>query len=129
MKKETIEVRGWNSTCLNCHHGCDPSQASHESRLGYGVQTGEKGCGITWKYITTGYTDMEYRVKEMRPDLEFIGYFEAHGPEWPIELAMIVPKLRDLMEGSQTSSALISVLPADLNLLLDVAERVIKETR
>ncbi|GEM_PF-6605155 len=73
-KKEnpTLHINLSNSRCGNCGEGADPTSKTHDKCLGYGDQP--KGCGIEWKYVTTDYSggDIEKRIKEMRPDLEFI---------------------------------------------------------
>ena len=78
MKKETLFVNQSSSTCGNCGDGCDPTSSTHDKIVGYGHSGEQPGCGKTWKFITTGYLGAENAVKDMRPDLQFIPFLDAH---------------------------------------------------
>ncbi len=58
-----------SSECGDCGFGADPHEKSHITRLGYGKHP-KKGCGAKWTKVTSGYSGMKKRLKEMRPDLE-----------------------------------------------------------
>lgn len=72
MRKETLIVDGWSSRCGNCGIDCDPNEKQHITNLGYNEELRKKkGCGVTWKFISSVYPNMKERLKEMRPDLKF----------------------------------------------------------
>jgi hypothetical protein len=74
--ENTLIINRNDSVCYNCGKSCDPKHKTHEINLGWNHEiNGTPGCGIEWKYVTTHYwgETMVNAVKEMRPDLEFIG--------------------------------------------------------
>lgn len=73
----TLEIGTWSSKCLECNGGADPNEKTHKTLMGYGVKEGEKGCGVKWDTVTTGYVNLEKRVQQMRPDLKFVSVW--HG--------------------------------------------------
>lgn len=77
MKEETIIVSQSSSKCGNCGFDCDPDEKSHESILGYSEQLRKlRGCGVTWKYITSSYYGIDDVAKHMnREDLINVDYF------------------------------------------------------
>ena len=77
MKKGILVINTWNSECADCGKDCDRNEKRHITNLGYGPQNGTKGCGIKWKYVTSGYMDMEETIKKIRPDLKYVDYGEA----------------------------------------------------
>ena len=76
MKNPTLCIGLSNSKCLNCNREAFPSEKSHDTLAGYGAKPGDKGCGITWTCVTTGYAHAEEATKQLRPDLEFISWFD-----------------------------------------------------
>lgn len=72
--RETLEIGRYHSRCIACGNAADPTELSHTTRLGYDHGDG-KGCGITWTHVrATYYGPAEAEsVREMRPDLEFLG--------------------------------------------------------
>lgn len=56
--KECIDIGSWSSTCCNCGKEALPDEKAHLTRVGYGPQNGDPGCGITWKYYTSGYSGL-----------------------------------------------------------------------
>lgn len=66
--RHTLIVGTWSSKCGNCGRGCDPSEKSHETLLGHGVEPGERGCGVIFEYISSEYTGLD--LTGCRPDLE-----------------------------------------------------------
>lgn len=66
--KRALVINRFESKCGACGQPADPGEKGHIHQLGY--QPGE-GCGFTWVYVTSDYTNMEEAVTEMRPDLEW----------------------------------------------------------
>lgn len=71
--RETLEIGRYHSRCVACGNAADPTERAHLSRLGY-ADRGE-GCGVVWTHVRATYygPDEEASVREMRPDLEFLG--------------------------------------------------------
>ena len=74
-KKPVIIINSWDSECGFCGQPADPHEKTHKTIKRYSGET-EEGCGIEYKYVTTGYSDIGEKVKEMRPDLEYIDFLE-----------------------------------------------------
>jgi hypothetical protein len=69
--RHTLFINTWNSVCGNCGFDADPTEERHTRPMGYAQRP---GCGIQWRYVSTGYTGLDGhydRIKAMRPDLEF----------------------------------------------------------
>lgn len=77
MRKFTLFIDGWSSTCGNCGKGCNPDEKQHNTNLGYDItDETRKGCGIKWKYVAHGMTGISpERIKQMRPDLEYLDFW------------------------------------------------------
>lgn len=75
---ETLIINTWSSQCGSCGKGCSPDDETHERILGYGVPDGTKGCGVRWTKVASEYVGagMEERIRDMRPDLEFVDLYE-----------------------------------------------------
>ena len=74
-KRAVLYIDTWSSECGNCGKSCDPDEKTHSKIYGYGADNGKPGCGIRWKYLASHYTGMDEQLKQMRPDLEFIGFY------------------------------------------------------
>ena len=71
-KHNTLVINISESRCGNCGKVCNPEAKTHDINYGYDMTiNGTKGCGCEYEYVTSDYTGMEKRVREMRPDLEF----------------------------------------------------------
>jgi len=71
-KNNTLVINLSDSKCGNCGKSCNPEAKTHDINYGYDMEVnGTKGCGCRYEYVTSDYTGMEDRVKEMRPDLKF----------------------------------------------------------
>lgn len=79
MDKVVLEIGMFSSKCQACGGGADPYEKTHSSLLGYGVKGAARGCGKTFTHVTATYLNMDELVSKMRPDLEYIDPFEAHG--------------------------------------------------
>lgn len=60
-----------STECGVCRHSADPRETSHLTRLGLGAD--RRGCGVRWTHVSSNYVGMDDTVKEMRPDLPFLG--------------------------------------------------------
>lgn len=69
-----LEIGRFHSKCQECGFDCDPNEEFHITRLGYDSGDGI-GCGAKFTQVVATYAGTEKRIKEMRPDLEYIGYF------------------------------------------------------
>lgn len=71
----TLIVNDSASRCGNCGKGADPIEARHATVLDY--QPGI-GCGVRFTEIGTENPTLVEGVRNMRPDLVFIGFI-GHG--------------------------------------------------
>lgn len=72
----TLLVGSSSTECNNCGKGANPHDKTHDLQYFYGPESGKlPGCGIEWKFITPTYMGevANRAVREMRPDLQFIG--------------------------------------------------------
>lgn len=67
--KETLIINDWNSTCGHCGEGCDYTSKKHDLLVDLWSKPGSPGCGVTWKYVTSGYSDIMNKLPDLRPDL------------------------------------------------------------
>jgi hypothetical protein len=67
-----LAVGSWQSHCGACGRSCDPTEATHVRASGYDQH---EGCGATYTHVMAVYPGSEERVREMRPDLIFVGYY------------------------------------------------------
>ena len=74
----TLYINKSESRCGNCDKGCDPYEESHITLLGWSaVNDNMKGCGATYDSVSSDYAgmpDLVKAIKEMRPDLLYIGW-------------------------------------------------------
>ena len=65
------------SRCGACDKGCDPYEESHITLLGWHATNDKmKGCGAEYTAVSTdyiGFPGLIDAIKEMRPDLPFLG--------------------------------------------------------
>lgn len=71
-ERVVLEVSGWSSRCGACRRGASPEEKAHDTIREYGPDNGKPGCGAVFTHITSEYTGIALRLKEMRPDLELI---------------------------------------------------------
>lgn len=76
--RRTLIINRNDSKCGNCQGSCNPDEKRHDTKLGYGDTNGEPGCRAYWQYVSSEYTGMEERLKEMRPDLEWLDYYATY---------------------------------------------------
>jgi hypothetical protein len=73
----TLFIDKSDSTCGGCGKGADPYEESHITLLGWhAVNDNMKGCGAIYDAVDSNYNwlgDMEQRIREMRPDLPWLG--------------------------------------------------------
>lgn len=71
-----------SSECGACGKPADPYEQAHVTRLGWTAANApedsplRKGCGATFTHLSTHYSnfdDLYEHVRQMRPDLEWIG--------------------------------------------------------
>lgn len=72
-KKNTLIIDRWASYCGNCGKSTMPSDKTHKTIYGYGPENGSLGCGTTYLYVTSNYTDSKEACLRVRPDLEWLG--------------------------------------------------------
>lgn len=63
------------SLCTHCGRGCLPWETHHTTMAGY-ADYDKPGCGAKFTAVSTNYFGLDDAVKEMRPDLPFVGYSE-----------------------------------------------------
>ena len=73
----TLYINKSESRCGACNKGCDPYEESHITLLGW-FATNDKmqGCGAIFDSLSTdyiGFPGLEEAIKEMRPDLPYVG--------------------------------------------------------
>jgi hypothetical protein len=73
-KQATLIINGWDSQCVNCGQDANCTENQHLSSPGYGPP--QVGCGITWENVTSAYMGMEDKVKQMKPDLQYVEFSE-----------------------------------------------------
>lgn len=66
------------SYCGNCGYGCDPTEESHDTVIGYYAYDAlkPKPCGMKYTHVSTDYVGMEESVGKFRPDLILINWFD-----------------------------------------------------
>ena len=72
---ETIIIDVSRSFCNNCGKGAFPNADTHDVTDGWSGN--QEGCGVRYKYSASNYVGvngLEDRIKQMRPDLEWVGY-------------------------------------------------------
>lgn len=68
----TLYINLFSSRCGACGNGVDPEAQTHEMVLGaWGVPG--PGCGARFTEVSSDYAGTADRVKQMRPDLPFVG--------------------------------------------------------
>jgi hypothetical protein len=73
----TLYINKSESRCGACNKGCDPNEESHITLLGWAaVNDKMQGCGAEYTAVSSdyyGFPGLEEAIKEMRPDLPYIG--------------------------------------------------------
>lgn len=72
---DTLLIDISRSSCNNCGKGVHPDSPTHAENDGWAG--GGEGCHILFTYVASNYIGidgLQARIKEMRPDLEWVGY-------------------------------------------------------
>ncbi len=73
----TLYINKSESRCGACNKGCDPYEESHITLLGWFATNDKmKGCGAEFDSVSSdyvGFPGLAEAIKEMRPDLPYIG--------------------------------------------------------
>lgn len=76
----TLYINKSESRCGACNQGCDPYEESHITLLGwFATNDRMKGCGAVFDSVGSDYVGMPglvEAIKDMRPDLPYIGWEE-----------------------------------------------------
>lgn len=80
MTSAVLIINRNDSLCGRCKRGADPSEKAHTTALGYfsreilddPYHPARIGCGAVFSAVSSGYSGMEKRVQEMRPDLPLL---------------------------------------------------------
>lgn len=82
MASAVLYIDTTSSTCGACNLEADPYEKAHTSRLGWTAANSPSdsplrmGCGAVFTQLSSHYSDFDHlydRIREMRPDLEWIG--------------------------------------------------------
>jgi hypothetical protein len=85
---ETILIINPNeSKCGYCGEGCDYTEKSHKTLLGYTAPRGARGCGAVYTRVGSDYVGQLGEVGPYRPDLQYVppeevpNYAQCYGAE------------------------------------------------
>ena len=70
----TLFINHSKSRCGACNRNADPYEETHAN-----VTMAGEGCGARYTQVSTDYfqmADLVSRIKEMRPDLPYVGWSE-----------------------------------------------------
>lgn len=73
-KRGVLVINLSGSECADCGKNADPDSKIHILPKGW-INEGT-GCGVKFKYVTSYYGGMAQRIREMRPDLQWIDNFD-----------------------------------------------------
>jgi hypothetical protein len=77
LEMATLYINKSESRCGACDKGCDPYEESHITLLGWHAYNDKmQGCGAEFDSLSSdyyGWTELEEAIKEMRPDLPWMG--------------------------------------------------------
>jgi len=80
IKAATLYINKSESRCGYCSGGCDPYEEYHITLLGWSAYNDKMdGCGALFTEVSSDYVgmpDLVKHIKEMRPDLPYVGWEE-----------------------------------------------------